>query len=910
MVVSSGTRFGPYEIQSLLGAGGMGEVYRARDTRLDRTVAIKVLPSHVSDQSEARDRFDREARAISALSHPNICHLYDVGSQDGTSYLVMEYLEGETLADRLRKGPLPLEIFFKIAIEICEGLDKAHRSGVVHRDLKPGNIMLTASGAKLMDFGLAKAPPIPAVHSSGLTLTVSTPAASQPLTAKGTVVGTFQYMSPEQLEGQDADVRSDIFALGAVLYEMLTGKRAFEGKSALSVVSAIIGKEPEPITSVKPMTPPMLNRAIRRALAKDPEQRWQTARDLALDLKWIEGEGTHASGTLPAEARGDWRKGLPWLIAGAIGLAIVALGIAFFPSSPKPQQLIRLTADIGADVKLYKDLGISAALAPNGARVVFVGVGSEGKRYLYVRSLDQLQASLLAGTEGAADPFFSPNSEWVGFFAGGKLKKIAVLGGAAVTLCDAPSGRGGAWSEDGTIIFSPGLRTALSKVSAAGGTPQPLVNFDTQAGEATQRWPQFLPGGNSVLFTSDTHGGNYEDADIVVYSISSGQRKKLIQGGYYGRYVPTGHIVYMHEGTMFAVPFDRKRLGLTGSPTPVLEGVTANPGDASMQVSFADRTLMYVPGHSGFHLASIYWMDHEGKFTPVREAPGDYYMPALSPDGKRLALSINDGKKSDIWVDDLARDNLTRLTFDGNNLGPVWTPDGQRITYVHFEDPAHGESDIYWTRADGTGSPFRLTETRNRKLPSSWHPSGKILAFDQYMPGGNYSTSTVVIDGDDKQGWKPGKIAPFMTSSYPEWESSFSPDGRWLAYDSSESGEFQVYVRPFPGPGGKWQVSTGGGRYPKWSRASKELFYRTLDSKIMVAPYSVSGGSFVPGKPQLWSPGQFTERLGSVNFDIHPDGKRFVVLKSPASQEDSAPSKFTFVFNFFDELRRNVPSGK
>lgn len=909
MAISSGTKLGPYEILALLGAGGMGEVYRGRDTRLDRAVAIKILPTHLSDNPEARERFDREARAISALNHPNICHLYDVGVQDGTSYLVMEYLEGETLADRLRKGPLSLEQFFKVAIEICEGLEKAHRSGVVHRDLKPGNIMLTKAGAKLMDFGLAKALISPALKSSGLAVTLSTPAASHPLTSKGTVVGTFQYMSPEQLEGREADARSDIFALGAVLYEMLTGKRAFEGKSALSVASAIIEKEPEPISSVKPMTPPALDRAIRGALAKDPEERWQTARDLALELKWIAREGSQASAPVLTEARSKWRKRLPWAMVGALALATLALTIRPLLRAPELQQTVRLTADIGADVKLYNDLGVSAVLSPDGTRLAFVAMGPDEKRHLYVRSLAQLQASMLSGTEGAENPFFSPNSEWLGFFADRKLKKIAVQGGAAVNLCDAGDGRGGAWSEEGTIAFAPALRTALSKVPASGGAPQPLTTLDQQADELTQRWPQFLPGGDAVLFTSNTHGGNYEDADIVLYSISTGQRKKLVQGGYYGRYVPTGHVVYMHEGTMFAIPFDRKRKEVTGSPVPILEGITANPGDATMQVSFAENgTLLYVPGRSGFRRVSIYWMDRAGKFMPARETPGDYLMPALSPDGKRLALSINDGKRNDIWVDDLARDTLTRLTFDGNNISPIWTPDGQRITYAHFERT--GIADIYWTRADGTGSPLRLTSINARPLPAAWHPDGKVLTFEEGVYARQSTTSMITIEGDDKHGWKPGEPKPLLAGPFNQWESSFSPDGRWLAYASNETGNFEVYVRPFPGPGGKWQVSTGGGRYPKWSRTSKELFYRTVDSKIMIVPYTVSGESFAPGKPELWSPGQFTERLGSVNFDIHPDGKRFIVLKAPPSKEDSASSKFTFVFNFFDELRRRVPSGK
>jgi serine/threonine-protein kinase len=918
MALVPGTRLGPYEIQSPLGAGGMGEVYRGRDTRLDRTVAIKILPTHLAT-SEAIDRFDREARAISSLNHPNICQLYDVGSQDGTSYLVMEFLQGETLADRLCRGPLPLEQFLKTAIEICEGLEKAHRSGVVHRDLKPGNIMLTASGTKLMDFGLAKALSTPTAKASGLTVTLSTPAASQPLTVQGTVVGTFQYMSPEQLEGKDADARSDMFALGAVLYEMLTGRRAFEGKSALSVASAIIEKDPEPITAKKPMTPRALDGAIRRALAKDPEERWQMARDLALELKWIANEGSQGSAKPSSDSLSKWRKGLPWGISAVLAIIAVAFAIGFMRRAPEPEQTVRLTADIGADVKLYNLLGVSAVLSPNGTRLAFVAIDSEGKRHLYVRSLDQLQATLLPGTDDAESPFFSPDSEWLGFFANSKLKKIAVQGGAAVALCDAPDGRGGTWSENGIIAFSPSLRTPLSKVSAAGGPSEPLTTLDQQAGEVTQRWPQFLPGGDTVLFTSDTHGGNYEDADIVVYSLSSGQRKRLVQGGYYGRYLPSGHIVYMHEGTMFAVPFDRKRLQVNGSPTPILEGIAANPGDATMQVSFAaNGTLMYVPGHSGFQLVSVYWLDREGKFTPVRETPGDYYMPALSPDGKLLALSINDGKKSDLWVYDLSRDTLTRLTFDGNNVAPVWTPDGQRITYSHFAQPT-GHGDIFWIRVDGTGTPFRLTSLNSRTFGSSWHPNGKVLAFDQAEAGalahplagpGTYNTFIITVGGSDKQGWTTSEAKPLLTGPSMQWESSFSPDGKWLAYDSNESGEYEVYVRPFPGQGGRWQISTAHGRYPKWSRTSKELFYRTLDSKIMVVPYTVSGESFNAGKPELWSPGQFTERLGSVNFDIHPDGKRFVVLKAPTSKEGAAPGKFIFVFNFFEELRRKAPSIK
>ena len=905
MALNAGTKLGPYEIQSPLGAGGMGEVYRARDTRLERTVAIKILPAQFSFDPARKQRFEREAKTISNLNHPHICVLYDIGSQDGVDYLVMECVEGETLAKRLEKGPLPLEQVLKIGGQIADALDKAHRSGVVHRDLKPGNIMLTPTGAKLLDFGLAK-PAAPLTSVATLTAAVTQ---SSPMTEQGAIVGTFQYMSPEQIEGKELDGRSDIFSLGAVLYEMLTGQRAFQGKSQLSVASAILEKEPAPISIVKPMTPPALDHAIRRCLAKEPERRWQSASDLAGELQWIAEAGSQAGVPAPIVSHRKVRERLTQIAGAIMTLTTIAFAIGFMSRAPKETQPMRLSAEIGVDASLFTGFGSSAILSPDNTRLVLVATGADQKRRIYIRSLDQLQAIVLSGTENARDPFFSPDSQWVAFFADSKLKKISVQGGAAVTLCDVPEDRGGSWGENATIVFAPDSQVALSRVSSAGGTPQPLTALDKQK-EITHRWPQVLPRGKAVLFTSSANGDNYDDAEIVVYSMASGQRKMVQRGGSYSRYVPSGHLVYVHASTMFAVPFDLKRLEVTGQAAPILEGVATAHDTGGVQFSISDSgNLVYVAGGSVAENVSIYWMDHEGKFTPLRETPGVYYNPALSPDGKRLALDISDGKRRDIWMYEWERDTLTRLTFAGeSNMSPIWTPDGQRIVYSSLEKG--GTYNLWWKRADGAGVAQRLTESSNAQFASSWGLDGKVLAFEQSNRGIIYDIFTLPMEGNEKSGWKPGEPKPFINSSFSERSPAFSPDGRWLAYRSDESGSNEVYVRAFPGLGSKWQISTGGGAFPKWSRNGKELFYRTSDGKIMVASYSASADSFQADKPRLWSPGQFTASPLRPNYDLHPDGKRFAVLKASGTGQPPKVDKVSFIINFFDELRRKVPAGK
>ena len=910
MALAAGTRLGSYEVAAQIGAGGMGEVYQAHDTKLGRDVAIKVLPANFVNDPERLSRFQREARMLAALNHANIATIYGLEQSGGVTCLVMELVPGETLAERVKAGPLPMEEALKIAEQIAEALEAAHEKSIIHRDLKPANVKVTPEGkVKVLDFGLAKAFAGDATSED----IGNSPTLSRAATMQGVILGTAAYMSPEQARGKAVDKRTDIWAFGCVLYELLTGKQTFHGEDVTDILAAVVRAEPD-WNRLPGSTPQSIRSLLRRCLQKDRRQRFHDAADVRIEIEESQAApfGVDASTAVPA-TRG-WRERAAWAAAAILALTTIAFVVGFVLRAPKPPQPMRLSAEIGADANLYIEFGASTILSPDGTRLALVATGSDQKQRIYIRSLDQLQAAVLSGTENARDPFFSPDGQWIGFFADSKLKKISVQGGAAVTLCDVTNDRGGSWGDDGSIVFTPDNRGTLFKVSPAGGTPQPLATLDKQTSENTQRWPQVLPGSKTVLFTSSDTGGTvgaFDDADIVTYSTASGQRKKLLHGGFYARYLPSGQVVYMHEGTLFAVPFDLKRLEVTGQPAPILEGVLTVPLYAGAQFSFSETgSLAYVPGRSGGVNVSIYWMDREGKFTPLRETPGDYRNPALSPDGKRLALDIGDAKRRDIWVYEWERDALTRMTFAGEaNAYPVWTPDGKRIVYSSREKS--GAYNLWWIRADGAGAAQRLTESKNPQYALSWRPDGKFLAFHEINPSTGVDVMTMPVEGDEKSGWKPGEPKPFVNSVFTEAEPAFSPDGRWIAYVSNESGSYEVYVRPFPGPGGKWQVSTGAGTYPKWSRNGKELFYRTVDSKIMVVTYTASDDSFHADKPQLWSPGQFTERgIGTYNFDLHPDGKRFAVLKAPGTEQTTAVNKVSFIFNFFDEIRRKFPPGK
>jgi eukaryotic-like serine/threonine-protein kinase len=890
MGLSTGTRLGPYEIVAPLGAGGMGEVYRARDTRLDRTVAIKILPAQLSSDPLRRQRFEREAKTISSLNHPHICVLHDVGHQDGIDYLVMECVEGETLAKRLEKGPLPLEQVLKIGMEVADALDKAHRSGVVHRDLKPGNIMLTKSGAKLLDFGLAKAA-LPLASVATLTAAVTR---TTPVTQQGTIVGTFQYMSPEQVEGKEVDTRSDIFSFGAVLYEMITGQRAFPGKSQLSVASAILEKEPAPISSIKPLTPPALDHAMRRCLAKDPEERWQTARDLALELNWISASGSQSAVPAPVTARSKRRERLAWIMAAVCALAAVTLGVLHWSHAPEKPRVVRsyVKATLSSGF-LFSGQVSGFALSPDGLRLAYVALNADGKAVLWVRPLDSLQAQPLAGTADASYPFWSPDSRTIGFFAGGKLKRIEASGGPPLTLCDAPLPRGGSWSQAEVIVFAPNLNAPLFRVSASGGTAAPLTSPDAAKGEVTHRWPQFLPDGRHFLYLAGSPYGLKENPmnSVVVGSLDS-KEKKLLMHTHSNAMYGSGHILFLRQNTLMAQPFDAKRLEFTGEAFPVADPVREEETTIRSYFSVSQNGLLAYLEGTGEADREFVWLDRGGK--KIGGVPGQdaYSAPRISPDGKKLAY-VRGASGFDIWSYDLVRGVKTPLTFGSgsgqSNLFPVWSSDGQHIAYTSVRG---GKFGFYQKAADGSGSEEVLLEgTDYVKYLSDWSPDGKFLAYQDNNKG-VASTFVLPLSGERNP-------HAFLQSPFTTVRASFSPDGKWLAYCSNESGDLKVYVVPFPGPGGKWQVSSGGGDFPRWRRDGKELFYLSLDSKMMAAEIKASGSSFAIGAVrQLFETRAYRSQVGA--YDVTADGQRFIIAYEPGQPNEA----ITLVENWDADLKK------
>ena len=936
MPLAAGMTLGPYEILAPLGAGGMGEVYRARDTKLKREVALKVLPEAFASDPDRLARVQREAELLATLNHPNIAAIYGVEESAGTYALVMELVEGPTLADliglraegtplRASGAPagqarLPPDDALAIARQIADALEAAHEQGIVHRDLKPANIKVRDDGTvKVLDFGLAKAMD---PTSSSAAKAMNSPTLSIHATQAGVILGTAAYMSPEQARGKAVDRRADIWAFGVVLFEMLTGRALFAGETTTDIIAAVLTREPD-LGVLPAATPPRVRDLIARCLIKDPKQRLRDIGEarIAVGRAIANPESPTPNdelGTTPGERRAfaaapGWRRALPWSVAGLACAAAAMILVQWAPWRPAPPaRATRVSVELGADASLSWNLsGAAAILSPDGSLLAFVAQKSTGRPQIYVRRLDQLQASSLAGTEDATSPFFSPEGQWIAFFANGKLKKISVSGGAAVTICDVPAGRGGTWADDGTIIYSPANLAGISllRVSAAGGTPARLTTLEQ--GEVTQRFPQILPGGKALLFMSHNAIGNYEDANIVVQPLPAGARKVIVRGGYNGRYVSSGHLLYLHGGTLFAAPFDLNRLELTGPSVPVVEGVASGPGGGAQFALSSNGTLVYEPGPSSTDVErDIYWMDRNGKTTMLRSTLADWSDIMFAPDGRRLALDILDRAREHVWVYEWARDTLSRLTLGADtDYKPVWTPDSRRIAFASQRD---GGFNLYWQRADGTGDVQRLTTSKNNQYPASWHPSGKLLAFSENRPQTGWDLMILPMEGDEASGWKPGEPRALLSTGSAEGEPMFSPDGRWLAYTSDKTGRPEVYVRPFPDPGGEWQISANGGNVPTWSRSRRELFYTTGDNRIMVSAYTVDGDAFRADKSRVWSDAPYRARPRGFpffrSFDLHPDGERFALTKTAEAVNQTKVDKVVLIFNFFDELRRLAPT--
>ncbi len=877
MGLASGTKLGPYEIQSPLGAGGMGEVYRARDTRLEREVAVKVLPANLSSDPSLRQRLEREAKAISKLSHPHICTLHDIGHHDGVDFLVMELVEGETLEQRLIKGPLPTAETLRIGAQIADALAKAHKLGIVHRDLKPANVMLTKTGAKLMDFGLAK--------QSGLAGDLPQMTAEQSkLTMQGSIVGTFHYMAPEQLEGRDADARADIFALGELIYEMATGKPAFSGKSQASLIAAILSSEPASMAIQQPMTPPALERVVGKCLAKDPDARWQSMSDLASELRWIAETGSQAGGPARAASPTNRWPHLPWMVAVA-AVAMLLFGGALWLKGHQRAPAMYFHAAVPFPAN---DL----ALSPDGRVLAMVAYSTQMNNYaLWTYEVGTRRSSLLDGTQGASYPFWSPDGKTLGFFAEGKLKKVDAAGGPVQMVCDAVSGRGGAWNHDGTILFSPHVLAGLSRVSSWGGTPVPVTQLDTSRFESSHRWPMFLPDGRHFLYLAANFTGRSAYNAIFVGSLDSSERRLVVGSSANASYVEPGYLVYLKEKTLVAQPFDWKRSVLGGQPHNLSDEILYFPQVDRAVYGVSNGDILIAQTGKGASLSQLTWFDRGGKQIGTVGKPAPYDNVRISPDGHRIAADQidPDGRNVDIWVHELVRATMTRLTFDPSlDHAPVWSPDGKQIL---FSSNRVLDFRLFLKNADGSGSENEVLQLGSNMVNAwDWSRDGHYVVFRKENELWFFN-------------WSDRTPKPLLQPKWTILNAQISPDTRWIAYASNETGTTEIYVSPFPNLTSKWQVSNSGGQEPKWRRDGKELFYLASDGKMMSVAVTATA-SFEAGTPVALFQTHRRQPISAqdvFSYDVSPDGQRFLVA-TKVDEPSAAPLSVTL--NWASELEK------
>jgi serine/threonine protein kinase/Tol biopolymer transport system component len=887
-----------YRMIEKIGEGGMGVVWKAVDTTLDREVAIKVLPEAFAEEGERLARFEREAKVLASLNHPNIAGIYGLHAEDGIHFLALEMVEGEELAARIDRGPMPFAEALEIGRQIAEALEAAHGAGIIHRDLKPANVKLTPDGkVKVLDFGLAKA------LASDPGSDEPDPGMSPTMTSAGTIVGmilgTAAYMSPEQARGYPADTRADVWAFGVVLFEMLCGKRLFTGKTVSDTLASVLKIEPD-WKDLPDETPSAVRRLLRRCLAKEPEDRLHHIADARIEIRDVlAGDSPDEpviAATSPEPEPAPRSSVVPWSVA-ALGVVLAAVALWFGNPFSKPElrPTLSLAAPFPPDARLYSDQFGNLAVTPDGSHLAVVLVEG-GVQQIYLRALDDPKISPVEGTRDASTPFFSPDGQWLGFVANGTLKKVSLEGGTPLTICEAAGvNRGASWGPGDVIVFAPTTTSPLMVVPGSGGTPRPITTLDVESKERSHRWPHLMPDGDTVLFTVGYFDSSesYEESPIDAVRISTGERKTVLEGASYAKYADSGHLVFARGGFLFSVPFDPDTLEVNGTPVPAMEGVmgSRNSGLSYMDLS-RNGLLAFVPGREISVRSVLAWQYPDGTREQLAAPSEAYYAPRLAPDGRRIAVTVLGDATANSWVYDIERETLTRLTFEGDNLVPLWSPDGK---WIAFTSSRAGRQAIYRKPSDGSGDAELLLGDDNKSFgTNAWSPDGRYLALDDNTTG---TSNISVLSLED------GKVIEFLHTAHDEYMAAFSPDSKWIAYVADESGRYEIYVRPFPGPGGKWQISSNGGLEPYWSRDGSKLFFRRND-QYLVVDVETSGESFRAGRPRV-AVEHVEQLLPEQSYSVDANGERFLTV-GRVDEKEAGPDRVVVMVNWFDELRRRT----